>query len=284
MDDNNALPTVEDFEAAFGIKPVAEEGSTNEDSNSDAGQSGTASEENTDTNQGNADGTDSNESESGTDASNGSEDNSEGSENAESPEATQKALNATQKQNQAFAKMRSENKVLGNTVIRMAETLGLDTTQPLNVLVNQINSMQVNALAQRRGLDPQVMQRLEALEASQAELNQLKATQRAKEQLDEIVDRFGADQATLEGFVQDLYNEGYDISKPGANLVNEFIGRNFDKIVNAKVADAVAQEQARSSKASGASSPSGQRGQKDEQEQHVINTVAELDEFFAKNS
>lgn len=186
----------------------------------------------------------------------------------------------TQKQNQAFAKMRSENKELGNTIIRMAEILGLDTRQPLNVLAAQVQQAQTNALAQKRGMDPVVLQRLDALEADHAELTRIKAEQSVKAAFDEITDKFGATNDDIKSFAEDLIREGYDPMAPGANIVNEFISRNFDKIIEKRVASAVAAEQARSAKGSGASKPGNKQGQEDNKEPHAINSVSELDSFL----
>lgn len=262
MDSSN-MPTVEDFQEMFGL--TSEEPETSETPEATNPEGETSEEPSVETPPDNND--------------------SAPETPPEEPKAeTTVRPDPTQKQNQAFAKMRSENSMMAKTITQMAEILGLDTKQPLNVLASQVQQAQTNALAQKRGVDPQIMQRLESLEADHAELTRMKAEQAASKSIANIKSKFGATDDDITSFISNLINDNYDLTAPGANLETEFISRNFEKIMEKRVADAVAAEQARSAKASGASIPSNKQGQEKHVETHAINSVSELDEFLAENS
>ena len=136
------------------------------------------------------------------------------------------------------------------------------------------------AIAKANNMDPAILNRLDQLEAINAEYTRNKLAQEVEGSLLNIQSKYGASEGDLEAFVNELLEEGYDVSKSGSNLELEFLRRNFDKIKAREIDNAVRAEQERSAKASGASKPANKQGQEDNTTEHEINTVEDLNNFF----
>lgn len=256
--DNFTEPTVDEMKEAFGIDI--------EDSDTDETTEETTPE---------VDESDSTPEETNTDT--------DVTESETEPEQEAKApVQNNDKQNRAFASMRAENANLKKTMAMMAQVLGVDTKLPPDQLANQLQTQARNAIAKQQNMDPAILERLDKLEAINAEYTQMKAQTKIQSELDSIKESFNATDDDLRAFVEELVGEGYDVSVPGASLKTEFISRNFDKIIKANVDAAVAAEQARAKKAGGASNPDGKQGQESQEEEHEINTISELENFLNK--
>lgn len=185
------------------------------------------------------------------------------------------------KQNQAFANMRTENAQLRKSVQNIASLLGLDPKQPLGQLLGQLDAQTRNALAKREGVSPELLAKIDALEASNEELVRIKAERKIKDAFDEIKKDFKATDDDIIAFSQQLLDENYNPMAPGADLKMEFLKRNYATFVDRQVKEAVANEQARSASASGASKPDNHKGQDNNTDAKQINTVHDLEDFFA---
>lgn len=264
--DGMETPTVEDMLSAFGIEP-AEDTPTEDQTDEPEVQQSEEPQEETPT------------------------DNELGNDEAEQEYApenpTQQPRQATKaevsKQNQAFARMRSENAQLQKTLQQIADLLGLDSKAPLDRLIPQVQVQTRNALAKKNGMDPEIMARLDALESEHQELERIRSEQRIKYSIEHIQKNFGATDDDLKAFVGTLIEEGYDATNPNNDLVSEFVKRNWGTIMDRKVKEAVSNEQKRSANGSGASKPDTKKGQEKDTEAHDINTVHDLEDFFRDN-
>lgn len=186
------------------------------------------------------------------------------------------------KQNAAFARMRTENSQMQKTLSMLAQALGLDPKLSQDQLVAQLQNQATNSIAKQNNIDPEILRRLDHLEAINTEYNRIKAAQKAEQSLNLIKEKYKATDDDLGAFVQDLATSGFDVALPESDLEQEFIRRNFDRIVQMKVDEAVKAEQERASKAGGASKPSPKQGQTDNSEPHSINTISELEEALSQ--
>lgn len=266
MDSNN-FPSVEDMQAAFGIAPEAE---TDTEANQDSSESVEEPEVNE---------TDTTESES-----------SEGTEGAgddaqqTTPEQTETISKADNKQNQAFARMRTENAQMHKTMVMMAQILGIDPKMPADQLSAQLEAQTRNALARKNNMDPQILERLDHLEQINAEYTRMQNQNKIQTSLRNIQEKFKATDDDLKAFINDLVSENFDATAENADLEHEFISRNFEKILKNRVDAAVKEEQERSAKAAGASKPDSKTGKDRRVENHEINSIAELESFFKENT
>lgn len=263
------MPTVEDVQAAFGIEPTGESESS-EDQVTEGTPSADVSEE-----------ADVNESDDNSSAEGAGESSQEPDQEQQQFEA-QNNFNQ-QKQNQAFARMRTENAQMQKAMAMMAQVLGVNPNQPMDQLAAQLQSQAMGAIAKANNMDPAILQRLDQLEAINAEYTRVKLENEVTNTLNNIGAKYGATEDDLVAFVETLIEDGYDVAAPGADIESEFIKRNFSAINQRSIDKAIQAEQHRSAKGSGASKPLNKQGQEDNSETHDINTVEDLDKFFSDN-
>ena len=265
MEDNT--PTLEEIRSAFGLVEDTDgaEDSDNNTETPDGADTPDGSDEN------NTDTPDENE------GSDGNED-TEGKGEAPEEKSTQKHKDSTQKQNQAFAKLRTDNAQMQKTLSAMASILGIDPKLPAEQLNEQLQAQARNALAKKNGMPPEFLQRLEYLEDINNRYQQSQLELKANNAFAQIKEKFGATDDDLKAFVAELTEDNFDLNT--GDLVTEFISRNFDNIVNAKVEAAIQAEQKRHSEAGDASKPNGKQGQKKEESSMEINSVADLNKLL----
>lgn len=263
----NSMPSIEDFRAAFGMEdsepaepettPVEDETQPETTPPSEAGPENQSEEQ-----------------------SPPEQEQQSGQQPTEQPQARQEQA----KQNQAFARMRTENAEMRKTLNMMAEILGVDARLPTNEMSAILQKQARSALAKKNNIDPQILERLDHLEAINAEYTQMQLQQKATTAFQNIQNNYGATDADLTAFVDDLMREGFDLSDPKADLEVEFIRRNFAAIQKRAIDQAVAAEQERATKAGGASRPAKKQGQEDNSEHGDITTLDALNKFFEENT
>lgn len=257
--EQNLEPTVEDFEETFGLTQESEggdEGGTPPDSepNNEGGEQSEGNE---------------------------GQQEQEPQQEQQPPEQEPQQNFGNQRANNAFAQMRVQNAQMQKSLQAMATALGIDPNTPLDQLNNILQNRALEAQAKRQNMDPQILKRLDYLESINARYEKQQTETRVAQELRAIKERFGATDEDITGYVDALLKDGYDVNAKGANLVNEFINRNFDKILQMKVDAAVKAEQERATKASSASKPdTAKGGEQNTDTEKEINTVHDLDDFF----
>lgn len=273
MDEQTSMPTVEDIRAAFGLvdEPEGGEESSTEVTPTEV-QSETSEEIETDKTP--AEGAD----------ETGTTEEGLGQEGQDTQEPAAQGLMEQQestKANQAFARMRVENTQMQKTLGMMAQVLGVDPSQPIDQLSSALQNQAMAAIAKANNMDPAILQRLNQLEAINAEYTKIRMESEVTSSLRTISEKYGATEDDLQAFVGTLVQEGYDISARGADLETEFVKKNFPKILKNEVDKAIQAEQNRATKGGDASKPSAKQGKEQDTDKKTINTVTELEEFFS---
>lgn len=270
---DNEMPTIEEMQAAFGIGPTdegdpdpgpdpnpADDGNEPEPSPEDPPASGEEEKE-------------------GEPQPDGGDDGTDQKDLGQNPQNQEQA-----KLNQAFARMRTQNAQLVRTVQMMAQVLGVNPNQDMDALSDQLQTQARNAIAKSQNIDPQLLARMEHLEAVDAEYTRMRLQTSMEKSLQTISQKYGATDEDLNVFVTTLAQEGFNPMDVNGDLESEFIKRNFATIQQRAIENAVRAEQERSVKGSGASTPSGKQGQADKTDPQEINTVADLDKFLSDAS
>lgn len=270
MEDTNV--TVDDMRAAFGLA-VENEGDANDDPNlSDNPTPEPDPEPN------------GSEEDNGTPPSNDDGDGGQDGQGDDQQPQQQQQQSQQQQQlnNQAFARMRVENANLQKSLNTIANVLGINTYgMSSEQLAAVIQDQGLTALARQQGVSPEIYKRLDQLEGINARYMQQQSQARAQKAFMDIQEKYGATGEDLQGFVGELVREGYNMDAPGADLEQEFIRRNFDKIMQMRVDAAVQAEQQRASKGQAASQPNKTKGQKSNNDNaKEINSVSELEDLF----
>lgn len=265
--------TVEDMQRAFGIEPEVDD--TPADTPDTEEVTDTSNEQNEPTSE-----------ESGTEAETKTDTKEEPVKEQEKPPTQQPPTvdPNQQKTNQAFARMRVENAQMQKTMNLMAQVLGVNPNMPIDQLTAELQNRSMNAIAKANNMDPAILQRLDHLEAINAEYTKSQLEKTVMTAVDTIKTKYGATEQDLVAFINELSSEGYDISKPGSDLEQEFLRRNFSKILENKVNAAVAAEQERAAKGKGASKPDTKQGQNDNSDPSEIKTVDDLTQFLTDAS
>jgi len=210
-------------------------------------------------------------------------------ENPEQPETTDDILNGISdnqhKANQAFAEMRTKNKQQEQLISKMAQALGFDPqTMQQDDLLNQLNTVVTTAQAQKQNIPVELLQRLNDLEATNSLYRQDHMRAQARDGLNLLKEKYSATQEELSDFVTALTSEGLNPLEDTVDFEAEYLKRNFSRIVEKQVKSAVHEEAQRSAKAEQhASTPNNTNGSAKQDEPAKINSVRELDAFFAEH-
>lgn len=186
------------------------------------------------------------------------------------------------KSNHAFAQMRVQNKELQNTINQIAGALGLDANGlSSQEILNSINETAIAAQAQAQKIPVEILARLNELEQSNNMFIQDRRQAAAREELNVIAEKYGADRETLTDFVNALDDDGVNFLTDDVDLEAEYLKRNFSAIIENSVQAALEKEAKRTTKAQTHSSqPSDTNGGRANTNGDKINTVGALDAFF----
>ena len=181
----------------------------------------------------------------------------------------------------AFARMRTENAAMQKTLNKLAQALGLEGKLPADQAYEIMDKRLNEVLAKKNNIDPAIYARLERLESDSQELNRLRAERVITEGISNIQKKYNATEDDMSEFISGLIQKNYDVMAPGADLENEFIRQNFQKIMENKVKEAVQKEQKRAASASEASKPATKQGQSESStEPSEINSMADFEKFL----
>lgn len=185
------------------------------------------------------------------------------------------------KSNHAFAQMRVQNKELQNTINQIAGALGLDSQgmTPQEVL-SSINETAIAAQAQAQKIPVEILARLNELEQNNNMFIQDRRQAAAREELNVIADKYGADRQALTDFVNALDEDGVNFLTDDVDLEAEYLKRNFNAIIEHSVQAALENEAKRTSKAQVHSSQPSDTNGGGAASPDKINTVGALDAFF----
>ena len=163
----------------------------------------------------------------------------------------------TDKDNNAFAEMRVANKAMEQTLKRVADAMGLKYTDSNNMM-EQLNGDAFQKLSEKQGIPVEYLKRMEQLE-SQAQRWEAEETQRNLTQgFANLQSKYNLDNNALMSFAQQLDNSKVDLKN--VDLEREYISRNMEAIVQARVNAAVQAALTKDAQVSGTAATPAQKG------------------------
>lgn len=184
-----------------------------------------------------------------------------------------------QRRNDAFAAMRSENSKYKKFIGQLMKGAGFDGKE--EDFINQLQEASYQQQAKRQGnqVSPEVLKRMDALEAQNNQLLESQNRQAFAANLKNMQDTLHLSNSDIKEFLELAVKEQIDLTIPGTNFVTLYRGLFFDK-VNARMIEEERQKWiAQSNKASSAANPDGKSGKKDPAPTNV-NTMAEFDSLL----
>lgn len=141
------------------------------------------------------------------------------------------------KSNQAFAKMRVENKELAKykqVVENIAAAQGTDA----ETLLSQLSEAALKRRADNQGIDPKILKRLEDVEAENAKLREERETSTFIAKVDKLKNSFKLKDAEVKTFMEFLQQRGMNPLNPALDFETLYRGYNYDALVNQAQKDA----------------------------------------------
>ena len=177
------------------------------------------------------------------------------------PPAEPKPEPEADKAQQAFIYLRQQNQSFKNTLKGVAEILGIDPKASEADMIAALQAKVVEGQAQNANVPVEMLQRLQTLEAKNAEIERSERERVTLLGLQQVKTQFGLEDKDLTKFTQDLIAAGMNPLEADVNLIDTYKSMHFEDLMQKAIADAVAKEQARSAKAASTSStPDPKRG------------------------
>lgn len=165
------------------------------------------------------------------------------------------------KAQQAFIYLRQQNQSFKNTLKGVAEILGIDPKAGEADMIAALQAKVVEGQAQNANVPVEMLQRLQTLEAKNAEIERSERERVTLLGLQQVKTQFGLEDKDLTKFTQDLIAAGMNPLEADVNLIDTYKSMHFEDLMQKAIADAVAKEQARAAKAASTSStPDPKRG------------------------
>ena len=180
--------------------------------------------------------------------------------------------------NKAFASMRVKNKELTGIVNSIASVIGLDPSQmSADELKDAMNQAILEAQSKQTNIPKEFLDRLNYLENQNKEREAERFHAEARNGLLAIKQQYGATQEELTEFLSNLAQDGIDPMHQAVDLATEYVKRNFDKVVAAKVEAKVNAELERRDKASKQASTPNNSTSKAPENGAEINSVKDFE-------
>lgn len=186
------------------------------------------------------------------------------------------------KQNQAFAQMRTQNKMLQDTLAQIGQALGIQAQKP-DELVSAITQKVLQFQSQENNIPVEVLQELEEARQLKAQHEQETHRNNALLSFQKVKDTFALDNNALNEFADQLAAAGKNPFADPLDLVQEYRMLNFDKILAAERAKAIAEEQARLNKVASHSSTPVKATGVPSQPAVTVTSVSDLDRLLSAN-
>ena len=136
----------------------------------------------------------------------------------------------------AFAQMRTQNKLMSDMLAKMADAYGIKYENTEDMM-NKLNEDALGKIAEKKGIPVELLSRLEMLEKNNAAYQIQQNQARLKNEFAAVQQKFGLTQDELVSFANTLDAEHLDLSK--LNVEKEYVARNYDYIMEKRVQAAV---------------------------------------------
>lgn len=181
------------------------------------------------------------------------------------------------KDNNAFAQLRVQNKTMEDALMTMASMLNIKGND-VNDVMTKLQDASLQKRSEESGISKEILARLDAQDRELAEYRQQRQQQQLTQQMIQVRDKYGLDATALQAFARDVDALGVDYSK--VNLVDMYQNMNFDKIVQARVDAAVQAALANANSDNGPSNISLGNGAGAAAAEPTIQTAAELEQYL----
>lgn len=187
-----------------------------------------------------------------------------------------------QKDARAFANLRVQNKTFGDALKKIATANNIQYTD-MDDLLAKLNDDAVTKTATQQGIPVELAKRLDMLERQNAAFEAQRRQDMLTQQFTNLKAKYNLDENALMTFAQQLSEARVDPSAPNFNMETEYISRNFDAIVQMRMAAAVEAALRKDSQAGtqGTQPNAAQGSAGGEQMQYNINTRAGLEQLLA---
>lgn len=185
----------------------------------------------------------------------------------------------TQRRNEAFAAMRSENGKYKKFIGQLMKGAGFNGSE--EDFIKNLEDASYRQQAQRQGnqVSPEILKRMDTLESQNKSLIDAQNRQTFAANLRALQDTFKLNNNELKEFVNAAIKEQMDLTLPGTNFVNIYKSLFFDKLVDKHIEEERQKWIAQSNKAGNAANPDGKSGKKDPTPTDV-NTMAEFESLL----
>ena len=185
----------------------------------------------------------------------------------------------TQRRNEAFAAMRSENGKYKKFIGQLMKGAGFNGSE--EDFIKNLEDASYRQQAQRQGnqVSPEILKRMDTLESQNKSLIDAQNRQTFAANLRALQDTFKLNNNELKEFVNAAIKEQMDLTLPGTNFVNIYKSLFFDKLVDKRIEEERQKWIAQSNKAGNAANPDGKSGKKDPTPTDV-NTMAEFESLL----
>ena len=175
--------------------------------------------------------------------------------------ATPEQIFTGNKQNAAFAQMRTANKRYADTLTRLGRSIGIDDLTDPDKIATQVEERLQTYEAQQSNVPLPILQQLEQTKRLQLEQEQELNKQAALQSFQKVKDTYGLDDKGLQDFAMQLDQLGKNPFVTPMDLINEYRILNYDALMEKERQKAIADERARVAKAADHSSaPSAANG------------------------
>lgn len=195
--------------------------------------------------------------------------------------AQQKPQQKRNLNNDAFAKMRIENRGLMQLLGKLATASGIEFKDSKD-LVSKLNDDALEKIANRSNVPVELLREMEALKNDSMMLKQQQAQTRLENGFRTLMNDFNLDEEGLRSFCTELDNAGVDINDSTFDLVNYYKATHMDDIIEMRVQEAVAKALDKRSTADNHSTTPIPRRGGGNSGGDKINTQAGLEQFLSK--
>ena len=198
------------------------------------------------------------------------------------PEPEVTVAGQVEKDANAFAQMRTQNKMMSDMLAKIAKANGIQYNNQ-DELMAKLNDDSVTKLAAAQGVPKELLLRMEGLERDAAAYRAQQNQSRLVGQMQNIMQKYGASAEELQSFAATLDKERVDVNT--VDVEREYFFRNQDAImqkrINAAVEAALRGDAEASAHASTPAAPGATSGSNTGTK---VNTVADLRSFLASAS
>lgn len=209
------------------------------------------------------------------------QDNASTDDNKSTADNSQQAgeTDEQRRSNEAFAAMRSENSKYKKFIQHIMK--GANFQGDEEAFMNQLTeaSYQRQAKLQGNQVSPEVLKRMDNLEAQNKTLIDAQNRQMFSANLKNLQETLNLKDNDLKEFVDLAVREHIDLTVPGTNFVTLYQGLFYNKLKERDIEEARQSWIAQNSKAKDAANPDGKSGKKDPTPTNV-NTMAEFDSLL----